>query len=76
MAAKKNIKKSFYLPPDLVEAWEKFHPSGRNYSSSAAGAIVVWLALTPDIREKAIREAYQTDVKEAITKIKSCFCES
>ena len=67
MTAKKTKAKSFDLPPNLVEAWDE----QRHYSPSAAGAMFIWLTLTPDLQDQAMKAAFSKDVKEKITRTNS-----
>lgn len=69
--AQKFVKRGYNFSPALLDAWEKLHRPSKDFSPSAAGAFLVWMALPPDIREEARYAACQSDISKAITKIKS-----
>ena len=69
-------KRGYYLPQELLDAWAKFHSPSRDYSPSAAGAFLVWMALEAELREKARRAAYSSNIEKAIAKIKGLLSQS
>lgn len=73
---KKFLKRSYFFTPQLLKAWAEFHAPSKDYSPSAAGAFLVWMALEPDIREKARQAALMSDTKKAIEKVKKMLSDS
>lgn len=65
----KNIKRGYNFPKKLVAAWEEFHRPSKDYSPSAAGAFLVWMALPADIREKARQATLEPNIKKAVQAI-------
>jgi len=70
------LKRGYYFTPQLLEAWAEFHAPSKDYSPSAAGAFLIWMALEPDIREMARRAALSDNIKRAIVKVKKRLSDS
>ena len=64
-------KKSYYLPKTLTDYLAKWSSPGRDYSASVSGALLVWMALDPDVREYAAKLSAQKNVQASIVSIKS-----
>ena len=67
---KKVLKRGYYFPPDLLEAWQRFHLPSKDYSPSAASAFAVWMTLGADKREKIRKIVYTKDIDAACKLIK------
>ena len=55
--------------------WEEFHKPSKDFSPSAAGAFLVWMALPSDIREEARRAACEPNVKKSLSKIRQLLAD-
>jgi len=66
----KTSKRSYYLPQSLVKYFTDWCKPGRDYSPAVAGAILIWMSLPPDIREKARQAAHEPDIEKSIAAIK------
>lgn len=64
------LKRGYYFPKDLLKAWEKFHASSKNYSPSAAGAFVAWMALGAAEREHIRKAVYSREIDTAVKEAK------
>ncbi len=60
------LKRGYYLPEDLLEAWQQFHLPSRDYSPSVSGAFLVWMTLTAEQREKIRKAPYSMDIESAV----------
>ncbi len=69
-------KRGYYLPQELLDAWAKFHAPSRDYSPSAAGAFLVWMALEAELREKARRAAYSSNIEKAVAKVRKLLSQT
>ena len=72
----KYIKRGYYFPPKVLEAWEKFHAPSKDYSPSAAGAFLVWMSLGPVEREQFRRAAFSANMENAIAKVRNALSQS
>ncbi|RKY06894.1 MAG: hypothetical protein DRP56_06640 [Planctomycetota bacterium] len=66
----KIIKRGYNFTEELLSEWEKFHFPSKDYSPSAGGAFLIWMALPPDIREKAKHAAHNPNMKKSIAKMR------
>jgi hypothetical protein len=72
-----NIKKSFYVTPELAKEWEKFHEPSKDFSPSAAAGMLLYLtADQPGLREAMRKLATYKDIKKAIIEAKSVMVRS
>lgn len=77
MNSKKKLwKRGYYFPPELLEAWERFHLSSKDYSPSAAGAFVVWMTLESSVRESIKKTLFSQRFENALDKIREIVKES
>ena len=67
----KCTKKSFYLPDPLYDFFRVWCKPGRNYSPKAAGAILFYMALSPDTRDQCEKAAHRGDIEQLVGAIKS-----
>ena len=66
MSEGKTKKRGFYLPEGLNKAWDNFiWPNKQDSSPNAAAALFVYMQLPADMREKARKLAYRSDIEEA-----------
>jgi len=73
----KNIKKSFYVTPELADAWEEFHKPSKDYSPSAAAGMLFYLmADFPGIRESFRKLATEKDIKKSAQKARQLLIEA
>ena len=72
----KMIKRSYNFPEKLISEWEDFHRPSKDFSPSAAGAILVWMALPPEIREKARQLAHEPSMKKSLTIVNKSLMDS
>ena len=70
------LKRGYYFPEKLLEQWEKFHAPSKDYSPSAAGAFLIWMALDSTLREKARQKALLPDLKKAIKQIQKALVDN
>lgn len=74
---KENVKKSFYVTPELADAWEEFHFPSKDYSPSAAAGMLLYLAADqPSLREALRKLATRKDVKKAIEEARKTLVRS
>lgn len=73
----KFIKRGYYFPEKLLDEWGKFHaPSKKDYSPSAAGAFLIWMALDSSLRAEARQKALLPDLKKAIKQIQKALVDN
>ena len=72
----KFIKRGYYFPPPLLDAWEVFHAPSKDYSPSASGAFLVWMSLGPIARETIRRLAQTPDVGKAVKEVREILSQS
>lgn len=73
----KNVKKSFYVTPELAKEWEDFHKPSKDFSPSGAAGMLLYLAADqPNLREKFRKLAIEKDMKKAIAKAKKLLMDS
>lgn len=72
----KFLKRGYYFPLELLDAWEKFHAPSKDYSPSAAGAFVVWMALGPIERDKIRKATYSGNIVKAIASVREILAQS
>ena len=70
------IKRGYYFPSKLLDEWEKFHAPSKDYSPSAAGAFLIWMALDSAIREQARKGVLIPNLKKAIKDIQVALAEN
>lgn len=62
-------QKSYYLPVVLAEYFKIWCKPGRDYSPKVAGALLYFMTLPPDIRQKCEKLAYSDDIKTVIDQL-------
>lgn len=56
------LKRGYYFPQNLLVAWERFHEPSKDFSPSAAGAFLLWMALGPTTRDRLRQAACSDDI--------------
>lgn len=70
------LKRGYNFSQELLDAWEEFHKPSKDYSPSAAGAFLVWMALEPELREQARRMASEPNIKKSIREFRQLLTQS
>ena len=67
----KGKQKNITIPDKLNEAWERFLPIGSKESSkNAAGAMLLWMSMDINVRDKCEKLAYSEDIEKAMVQIR------
>ncbi len=68
------IKRGYDYPVKLLDLWEEFHKErlSKNYSPSASGAMILWLAMPAALRDETIKAAQRKDLNNAIKDLREC----
>ncbi len=66
----KNSKKSYYLPDELMKFFAEWSKPGRDYSTKVAGAVLVYMTLSPDLRKKAEQLAFSGATAGAVDEMR------
>ena len=64
-------KKSYYLPERLIDYFVKWCKPGREYSAKVGAGILLYMSVTPTIREKAEKLSDIRDPDAAIKEMRS-----
>jgi len=67
----KGKQKNITIPDKLNEAWERFLPIGSKESSkNAAGAMLLWMSMDINVRDKCEKLAYSEDIEKAMRQLR------
>jgi len=66
-------KCGYYLPPNLIEVWQKFHAPSKNYSPAVAAAMLMYLAANPTLRARFRDLVFETPAETMITTAQKVF---
>lgn len=69
------IKRGYNFTEELLAEWEEFHKPSKDFSPSAAGAFLVWMALPAALREKVRRLVSEPNVKKNLKTIERLLTE-
>ena len=72
----KTSKKSYYLPGELTEYFAEWAKPGREYSAHVGGAMLVWMALEPDLRHRAREFSIKPNIRNSVEKMKKILRQS
>ncbi len=73
----KNVKKSFYITPQLAKEWEDFHKPSKDFSpSAAAGMLLYMIADQPNLREQLRKLATKPDLRKAMKKARQILVDA
>jgi len=67
---KKIIKRGYNFTEELIKEWERFHRPSKDFSPSAAGALLVWMSLPSEFREEIRQLAHEPQVRKNIAVVK------
>ena len=65
----KKVRRSYDLPENLVNYFKNWKP-GRDLSPKVAGAILYFMTLNADMRDKCEKLAYSEDIEKAMVQIR------
>ncbi len=72
----KKIKKGYYLPATLADYFKEWAKPGNDLSPHVSGAILAYMALDAETREKLAKLAVGEDIEIALQKVKAMLQES
>jgi len=70
------VKRAYYLPAPLMDFFAEWSKPGRDFSTSVAGSVLIWMTLPADLREKAKQEAYKPNVKQSLAEMQFDIAQS